>query len=105
MTTKTRNEEAFCILDHYEKIIEKDIRTDLESRNESGSCEKKNRVTPSWKEQKEIRNPVTNMTIVHLSKDTPSSQPISMMLGFHLANHDTGRENLLSGQSETICEW
>jgi len=39
------------------KARRKDTRTDLVSRKESASSEKKYRVTSSWKESKELRKP------------------------------------------------
>jgi len=49
-------------LDHEQKTKEKDTKTDLETRKEPGSCKKEYRVTPSWKEKNEKRNPVMNAT-------------------------------------------
>lgn len=54
-TMKSPNEKAFSNLDHDKRS--KAIRID--GRNQD-HVKKKYRVTPSWKEKKEVRNPVMN---------------------------------------------
>jgi len=67
-------------------------RTVSESRKESGSHEKTYRVTLSWKEKKEMRNPVMNTTVVptHCRKCKTSHLKRQMKLSTNKKNWDMG---------------